>query len=59
MCPKCRLGEVKPFEGKFRCDNCGAVFIQVNYSTPSFTRERASKKNQVVMNSKIELREVG
>ena len=56
MCPKCRLG-LKSFEGKFRCDNCGAVFIQVNYSTPSF--ERAGKRNQVVMNEKIELKEVG
>ncbi len=57
MCPKCRLGGVEPFEGKFRCDNCGAVFIQVNYSTPAFTRD--GKKKQVMMNSKIELKEVG
>ena len=57
MCPKCRLG-LKSFEGKFRCDNCGAVFIQVNYSYPTFERMHW-KENQVVMNSKIELKEVG
>ena len=57
MCPKCRLKEVKSFEGKFRCDNCGAVFIQVNYSTPAFGH--SGREKQVEMNEKIELKEVG
>jgi hypothetical protein len=59
MCPKCRLNGLKSFEEKFRCDNCGAVFIQVNYSTPAFARTRESKKKQVAMNEKFELEEIG
>ena len=58
MCPKCRL-ELKSFEGKFRCDNCGSVFIQVNYSTPALEHTRGERKKQVAMKEKIELKEVG